>query len=51
MDDISEIQVAAREGTGKGVARQLRRDGRVPAVVYGLETAPRALSLSRARCP
>ena len=47
MDDISEIQVAAREGTGKGVARQLRRDGRVPAVVYGLETAPRALSLSR----
>ncbi len=47
MNDISEIQVEAREGTGKGAARQIRRDGRVPAVVYGLDMAPRALSLGR----
>ena len=47
MNDISEIQGEAREGTGKGAARQIRRDGRVPAVVYGLDMAPRALSLGR----
>ncbi len=47
MNDISEIRVEAREGTGKGVARQLRREGRVPGVVYGREMAPRALSIDR----
>ncbi|MBF0415115.1 MAG: 50S ribosomal protein L25/general stress protein Ctc [Magnetococcales bacterium] len=29
------IKAAKRDGTGKGVARQLRRDGRIPAVLYG----------------
>ncbi|MBF0108098.1 MAG: 50S ribosomal protein L25/general stress protein Ctc [Magnetococcales bacterium] len=29
------IKATKRDGTGKGVARQLRRDGRVPAVLYG----------------
>lgn len=30
-----ELEVTRREGTGKGVAKKLRRDGRVPAIVYG----------------
>ncbi|HIJ85134.1 MAG TPA: 50S ribosomal protein L25/general stress protein Ctc [Magnetococcales bacterium] len=29
------IKATKRDGTGKGVARQLRRDGRIPAVLYG----------------
>lgn len=29
------LEVTRREGTGKGVARRLRVDGKVPAVVYG----------------
>jgi large subunit ribosomal protein L25 len=47
MQDISELQVQAREGTGKGVARALRRQGRVPAVVYGDTTPPRTISVDR----
>ena len=31
----SELQVTARENVGKGAARSLRRQGLVPAVVYG----------------
>ncbi len=36
------LEVSPREGTGKGAARRLRRDGKVPAVVYGghRETVP-----------
>ncbi|MGD8352755.1 MAG: 50S ribosomal protein L25, partial [Pseudomonadota bacterium] len=30
-----KITAEAREDTGKGVARKLRQDGRVPAVLYG----------------
>lgn len=29
------LEVARREKTGKGVARKLRREGKIPAVVYG----------------
>lgn len=35
-----------RTDTGKGVARQLRLRGRIPAVVYGRDRAPQALSVS-----
>ena len=31
------LKAQKREGTGKGVARRLRQDGRVPAVLYGRE--------------
>jgi large subunit ribosomal protein L25 len=36
---------AAREGTGKGAARHIRRDGRIPGVIYGGGDAPEPISL------
>jgi large subunit ribosomal protein L25 len=30
-----EITVKRRDGTGKGIARRLRREGAVPAILYG----------------
>lgn len=47
--DIPSLEVKTRETSGKGAARQLRRDGLVPGVVYGinepasLTVSPRAL--------
>lgn len=41
----AQLSASARANTGKGVARSLRRDGRVPAIVYGHARAPQALSL------
>src|SRR5262249_61100138 len=36
---------AARAGTGKGAARHIRREGRIPGVVYGGGDAPTVVSL------
>jgi large subunit ribosomal protein L25 len=41
------IQAQTRTGTGKGVARQLRRAARIPAVLYGAGTASLSLSVDR----
>lgn len=38
------LSATARTETGKGVARRLRREGRIPGVVYGHD-APQALSV------
>jgi large subunit ribosomal protein L25 len=35
MTATPQLDVQLREGTGKGAARALRREGRVPAVLYG----------------
>jgi len=35
-----------RDGTGKGVARKLRAQGRIPAVVYGNKRAARSITVS-----
>lgn len=35
-----ELNVSQRDATGKGVARRLRAEGQVPAVVYGKGMAP-----------
>lgn len=35
MVDSIKLETIERENFGKGAARQLRRDGKVPAVVYG----------------
>ncbi len=42
------LQVARRAGTGKGAARSLRRAGQIPAIIYGHNRAPEALSVDRA---
>ena len=42
---IPDLMAEAREGTGKGAARQARRDGYVPGVVYGGGTDPQAIQI------
>ena len=41
----ASLQARRRDETGKGVARRLRRSGRIPAVVYGKDMDPIPLSL------
>ncbi len=45
MSDLYELKADARERVGKGSARELRRNGRVPAVIYGDKKDPLAISL------
>ncbi|WFL77003.1 50S ribosomal protein L25/general stress protein Ctc [Altererythrobacter arenosus] len=40
MSDALTLPAEARERAGKGVSRQLRREGRVPAVIYGGKEEP-----------
>ncbi|MDF1615298.1 50S ribosomal protein L25 [Desulfurivibrio dismutans] len=40
-----DVQAAKRDQRGKGAARSLRRAGRTPAVLYGPQIDPQALSL------
>ena len=47
MSDIISITAEKRERAGKGVARALRREGLVPAVIYGDNKDPEGVSLSR----
>jgi large subunit ribosomal protein L25 len=44
---VPEVVIAAQARTqfGKGPARQVRRDGRVPAVLYGHHSEPRHMTL------
>ena len=39
------LKAQAREGVGKGAARELRRQGRVPAVIYGDKKPPVTVSV------
>jgi large subunit ribosomal protein L25 len=45
MSDIFEIAAEKRERAGKGIARALRREGLVPAVIYGDKKDPEGISL------
>ena len=45
MTDIITIAAAKRERVGKGGARETRRAGRVPAIIYGSDAEPTAVSL------
>lgn len=40
MSDQLTLSAEARTSTGKGASRQLRREGRIPCVVYGAGEAP-----------
>ncbi len=40
-----ELAAQSRSNTGKGAARSLRREGKIPAVIYGHGIAPRALAV------
>jgi len=42
---IPDFNATVRAGTGKGAARQARRDGLVPGVVYGGEKDPQAINV------
>lgn len=42
-----KLNVVKREGTGKGVARRTRSEGRVPGIVYGKGMEPVAISVDR----
>ena len=42
---IIEIEATARPRAGKGAARAVRREGQVPAVIYGDKKAPETISL------
>jgi len=41
----ANLTVTVREKTGKGVSRELRRQGRIPAVVYGTSMEPCPISV------
>ncbi len=41
------LEVSRREGKGKEIAKKLRRDGKVPAVVYGGHKEPVAITVDR----
>lgn len=44
--ETTSLQAEVRESRGKGPARRLRADGKIPGVVYGKGLAPTALTLS-----
>ncbi|ARO13881.1 50S ribosomal protein L25/general stress protein Ctc [Ketogulonicigenium robustum] len=46
MAKTIELNATARTGTGKGAARQARRDGQVPGVIYGAGQEPVAINVS-----
>lgn len=46
MAEVKKLAATVRSGAGKGAARSVRREGRVPAVVYGGGAAPELISLN-----
>jgi len=45
MSEAYELKAEARERVGKGSAREIRRNGKVPAVIYGDKQAPISITL------
>ncbi|CCF65433.1 50S ribosomal protein L25/general stress protein Ctc [Nocardia cyriacigeorgica] len=46
MSDANLLEAAVRTEFGKGAARRTRRDGNVPAVLYGHQSDPQHLALN-----
>jgi large subunit ribosomal protein L25 len=46
MSETLTLSAEARDRAGKGASRALRREGRVPAVIYGNKTEPKGISLN-----
>lgn len=44
-NEIPNLDVQKRAGTGKGAARQARRDGMVPGVVFGGDAEPMSIQI------
>ena len=47
MADGFALKAAVRERTGKGAGRALRREGLIPAVIYGDNEPPVAIAVSQ----
>ena len=45
MAAIKQLAAVTRSGIGKGAARSVRREGRVPAVIYGGGVKPEPISV------
>ncbi|HML27494.1 MAG TPA: 50S ribosomal protein L25/general stress protein Ctc [Hyphomicrobium sp.] len=45
MSELITLKATARPRAGKGAARQARRDGNVPAVIYGNNETPETINL------
>ncbi|HWV51906.1 50S ribosomal protein L25/general stress protein Ctc [Pseudorhodoplanes sp.] len=48
MTAVKEIKATLRPKAGKGAARAIRREGRTPAVIYGANEAPVAITVDHA---
>ncbi|MBO9713623.1 50S ribosomal protein L25/general stress protein Ctc [Sphingomonas sp.] len=46
MSDMLELSAETRDRVGKGASRSLRREGRVPAVIYGNKEEPKGIHVS-----
>jgi large subunit ribosomal protein L25 len=47
MAETKKLAATVRSGTGKGAARSVRREGRIPGVIYGGGEAPTPLSMDK----
>ena len=47
MSETLKLSAETRDRAGKGASRELRRDGRVPAVIYGDKEEPLAVHVER----
>ena len=45
--ELIKVEAQKRTGTGKSVARKLRREGLVPGVVYGMDREPEIVAVRR----
>ncbi|MEM7545663.1 MAG: 50S ribosomal protein L25/general stress protein Ctc [Pseudomonadota bacterium] len=45
MAELPVVEANARAGSGKGAARQARRDGMVPGVIYGGNADPQSINI------